>query len=185
MNPRHIPNIISVMRLFMVAPVVAWILGGRPAPALVLFLIAGASDALDGFLAKRYGWQSRVGGFLDGIADKLLLVGSMLALAWMGALPVWLVAAAMARDAIIVTGGVAFRLLVGPFTAEPSRLSKLNTALQIGVVALALTRWLGVAYPDPLVAAVHAACLVLVVASGAGYVVVWGRRAVTELAGRS
>lgn len=184
MSPRHIPNIISVLRLLLVPPVVYWILEARPMPALAVFLVAGASDALDGFLAKRYGWQTRIGGFLDGIADKLLLTGAMLALAWIGELPAWLVAAALARDAVIVVGGVAFRCLIGPFTAEPSVLSKLNTALQILVVAMALTRWLGLHVPAVLVAAAYGASLALILTSGLGYVVVWGRRAAASLNSR-
>lgn len=184
MSPRHIPNLISAVRLLLVPPVVAWILEARPLPALALFLLAGFSDALDGFLAKRYGWESRIGGFLDGIADKLLLMGAMLALAWMGQLPVWLVAAAFCRDAVIVAGAAAFRLLVGRFSAEPSRLSKINTALQVLVVALALTAWQGVAYPPWLIASVYWASLVLVLASGLGYVLVWGRRAALALTRR-
>lgn len=181
MSPRHIPNIISVLRLLLVPPVVYWIVEARPVPALAVFLVAGASDALDGFLAKRYGWQTRIGGFLDGIADKLLLMGAMLSLAWVGELPVWLVAAALVRDAVIVTGGVAFRCLIGPFTAEPSLLSKLNTAFQILVVAMALTRWLGLYFPPVLVSVLFGASLVLILTSGLGYVVVWGRRAAASL----
>lgn len=184
MNPRHIPNLISGLRLLMVPPVVIWILGGRPWPALVVFLLAGFSDALDGFLAKRYGWETRIGGFLDGVADKLLLTGAMLALAWVGQLPVWLVTAALGRDAVIAAGAVAFRVLIGPFTAQPSRLSKLNTAVQIGVVAVALTAWLGVPYASWMLAGVYGVSLVLVVASGLGYVIVWGRRAASASAGK-
>lgn len=168
----------------MVPPVVFWVLEGRPEPALALFLVAGASDALDGFLAKRYGWQTRLGGFLDGIADKLLLVGAMLSLAWIGELPVWLVAAAFIRDAVIVSGGVAFRCFIGPFAAEPSLLSKLNTGFQILVVAVALTRWIGVSYPGWMVAGVYGVSLALILASGIGYVLVWGRRAMTALSRR-
>jgi cardiolipin synthase len=135
-------------------------------------------------MAKRYGWESRIGGFLDGIADKLLLTGAMLALAWVGQLPVWLVAAAIARDAVIAVGAVAFRVLIGPFTAQPSRLSKLNTALQILVVAVALTAWLGAPYAPWMHAAVYGASLVLVVVSGLGYIIVWGRRAASASGGK-
>lgn len=177
MSRRQIPNLISLLRLLMVAPVIAWILSARPGPALALFLVAGASDAVDGYLAKRFGWQTRIGGFLDGIADKLLLTGAMIALAWMGQLPLWLVAAALARDAIILSGATAYRLLIGPFSAEPSRLSKLNTAVQILVVAMVLIRWGGIAIAPMLLGLAYGLCLVLTVASGAGYVVTWGRRA--------
>lgn len=174
---RHIPNLISGLRLLLVPPVVMWILEEQPLPALVVFLIAGISDGVDGFLAKRYGWQSQLGGFLDGIADKLLLMGAMLALAWVGYLPAWLVAAAFCRDAVIVAGAIAYRVLIGRFQPDPSHLSKLNTVCQLGVVAVALTAWLGLGYPAALISGLYWVSLALIVSSGVGYVVVWGRRA--------
>jgi len=179
---RQLPNAISVVRLLLVPPLVVLILAHRTAPALAVFLIAGFSDALDGFLAKRFGWQTVLGGFLDGAADKALLVGSMLALAWIGGLPVWLVAAAVARDLIIVTGAAAFHWLVGRFTAEPSRLSKLNTLLQLLVVMIALAPpWAAALIGPGGVRLLHAATLLTIAASGAHYIVVWGRRAAAGL----
>jgi len=71
---RHIPNIISILRILLVIPVVMLLLDQRYGAALLLFAIAGISDGVDGFLAKRFGWQSRLGSILDPLADKLLLI---------------------------------------------------------------------------------------------------------------
>lgn len=90
MNRRDIPNIISVFRILLVLPVVWLLLQQQYTMALVLFAIAGVSDALDGFLAKHNGWESRLGTILDPLADKLLLVCSFLTLAWLGLIPFWL-----------------------------------------------------------------------------------------------
>ena len=77
---RHLPNIISVARIVLIVPVVWMLLSGRYTSAFWLFVIAGASDGLDGFLAKRFGWSSRLGGILDALADKLLLVSAFVCL---------------------------------------------------------------------------------------------------------
>lgn len=130
MNRRDIPNSISVFRILLVVPVVWLLLQQHYAMALVLFAIAGLSDALDGFLAKVNGWESRLGSILDPLADKLLLVCSFLALVWLGLIPSWLFVVVIARDLIIVIGGVAFHLMFGRFEMEPSIISKMNTFFQ-------------------------------------------------------
>ena len=86
---QQLPNIISVFRMLLVVPVVGSLLQQQFGMALVLFAIAGFSDGLDGFLAKHFGWQSRLGSILDPLADKLLLVSSFLTLTWMGFVPLW------------------------------------------------------------------------------------------------
>ncbi len=88
---RHLPNLISMLRVVLVVPVVWSLLNDRFDIAIWLFLIAGASDGLDGFLAKRFGWSSRLGGILDALADKFLLVSTFLCLWWLGVFPWWLV----------------------------------------------------------------------------------------------
>ncbi|WP_373508037.1 CDP-alcohol phosphatidyltransferase family protein, partial [Thiocapsa sp.] len=104
MQLRDLPNIISVLRLVAVAPVMYLLLRQEYGWALVLFAAAGASDGLDGYLAKRYDWRSRLGGILDPLADKALLVACFLILGWQGLVPVWLVIAVILRDLVIVTG---------------------------------------------------------------------------------
>jgi len=96
------PNLITVFRAMLV-PVVFWLLmAGHTQSALILFIIAGVSDALDGFLAKRYNWQTELGAYLDPLADKLLLVSVFIALGSLQELPLWLVVAVVSRDILII-----------------------------------------------------------------------------------
>lgn len=174
---RHIPNIISVLRILLVVPVVLLLLQRDYASALLLFAVAGVSDALDGFLAKHYGWQSRLGSILDPLADKLLLVCSFLSLGWLGLIPVWLVAAVMARDLIIVLGAGAFHLLYGRFEMQPTRVSKVNTVVQI-VLVLAVVFFHGeFAFTPWIIEVLVDITLATTLLSGGNYVWIWGRRA--------
>ena len=128
---RHLPNLITLLRMLLVVPLCWLIADGHYDGALVVAAIAGLSDAVDGFLAKRYGWQSWLGGILDPIADKLLLMAGFLWLAFAGDVPGWLAALVIGRDLVIVGGAVAYYYLIGRFDAAPSRLSKLTTLVQI------------------------------------------------------
>ncbi|QBQ56318.1 CDP-alcohol phosphatidyltransferase family protein [Nitrosococcus wardiae] len=134
MQVRNIPNLLTVIRILLVAPLIYVLLQEDYFFALWIILVAGASDGLDGFLAKHYRWQSRLGSILDPLADKLLLISSFIVLAWLGHLPYWLVLLALGRDLAIVLGGFAYHFLVGPFEMEPVPLSKLNTLCQILLV---------------------------------------------------
>ncbi len=173
---RHLPNLITILRLLLVLPAY-WLIGARDhAAALAIVAVAGASDALDGFLAKRYGWQSRLGAMLDPLADKLLLLACFLGLVTTGALPPWLLVLVIGRDLLIVCGAVAYHNLVGPFEAEPTRLSKLTTVVQIVCVLGELVRlawWPGMPGREVLIWATA----VLTVGSGLHYVVTWSLRA--------
>lgn len=90
MKPHDIPNVITAFRFLLVPPVVILLLQERFTAALIVFGVAGFSDGLDGFLAKRYDWRSRLGSILDPLADKLLLVSSFVTLGWLGLIPAWL-----------------------------------------------------------------------------------------------
>ena len=92
MKLRYIPNILTGFRILLVPAVVMLMLEDEFLPALVLFAVAGFSDAVDGYLARRYDWTSRIGGLMDPLADKLLMVSSYLTLGWLGLIPSWLVA---------------------------------------------------------------------------------------------
>ena len=105
---RHLPNVICLARIALTVPAVLAIERGEQGLALALFTVAAVSDGLDGYLAKRNGWTSDLGRFLDPLADKLLLVSVFLACAWNGLLPVWLAAAAIARDLMIGGGALAY-----------------------------------------------------------------------------
>ena len=106
MRARDIPNLLCILRMFLAVPIAWMILGGDYLPALVLFFVAGFTDGLDGFLAKRFGWQSELGGLLDPIADKLLMFSAFVCLWVAGAVPVWLLLAVVGRDAVIVAGDI-------------------------------------------------------------------------------
>lgn len=175
---RHLPNAITLLRMLLVLPLCWLIAGERYQAALVVAAAAGASDALDGFLAKRCGWRSWLGGMLDPLADKLLLTAGFLGLAWMGRIPGWLAGLVVLRDVVIVAGAAAYHRLVGRFTASPSRLSKLTTVVQIVyvlVVLLAAAGWIGLDRGLHLALALVTAFVTL--ASGAQYVLVWTSRA--------
>jgi cardiolipin synthase (CMP-forming) len=177
MKLKDLPNIISVLRLLLVAPVVYLLLSGEFVWALVLFAVAGASDGLDGFLAKHYGWTSRLGGILDPLADKVLLVGCFLVLGWQGLVPVWLVLAVILRDVVIVTGALVYNYRVEAVEAAPIPISKLNTFLQILLLVMVITDAGAFPLPDRLIEIAVLACFVTVVVSGAQYVWIWGRKA--------
>jgi cardiolipin synthase len=180
MRGKDIPNIITVLRIILTVPIVYLLFSARFSEALVLFFVAGVSDALDGYLAKRNGWTSRLGSILDPVADKLLLISSFLALGWLGLLPLWLIIAVLARDFVIISGAVSYHLLVGEYDMAPTLTSKINTFLQIILVLtvvfshglISLAPWL----IDSLVYVV----MFMTVASGADYVWTWGQSAVRE-----
>jgi cardiolipin synthase len=173
----QLPNIISVFRILLVLPVVWALLNQGYVTALILFAIAGFTDALDGFLAKQFHWQSRLGSILDPLADKLLLVSSFLTLAWIELIPLWLVAVVIIRDLLIVIGGVVFHYMFVQFDMAPSRISKLNTFVQI-IFVLAVVFYHGdFAFTPWVIEALGYIVLVTTVMSGIDYVWVWGRRA--------
>ncbi len=178
----HIPNLICVLRILLVPPVAVTLLSARYREALALIVVAGLSDGLDGFLAKRYHWQSRLGGILDPIADKLLLTVTFVALAFQSLVPVWLAALVILRDVVIVSGGVAYQWLVAPVEPEPSRVSKLNTGMQLLFLCLVVTAAafpgvVPVALIDTSVLVAGAGVLVTGIVSGLDYVLRWSARA--------
>jgi cardiolipin synthase len=174
---RHLPNIISAARVVLVFPIIWSLLQRDVELAIWLFLVAGASDGLDGFLAKRFGWSSRLGGILDALADKFLLVSTFVCLWWLGIFPWWLVLSVLARDLVIVTGALVYNFRVETVQPEPSMLSKLNTVLQIALAALGVVQ-LGLAQiPDWLMQTLIWSVMATILLSGAGYVREWSRRA--------
>lgn len=134
----NIPNIITLGRVLLV-PVVFWlVLSNRHQTAFFLFVLAGLSDAVDGWLAKRYDWQTELGAYLDPLADKLLVVSIFIAMGWLGELPSWLVIAVVSRDILIVTGVLLSIVLGKPLTIHPLGVSKANTAAQLLLAATVL-----------------------------------------------
>ena len=133
-----IPNLITLGRILLV-PVVVWaISSGAMWAAFVLFLAAGVSDAVDGFLAKRFGMTTVLGAYLDPVADKALIVSIYVTLGISNVIPHWLVILVVSRD-ILIVGGVLLAWLVGtPLKVKPLLVSKLNTVAQIAFACVVL-----------------------------------------------
>lgn len=178
MSLAWLPNAITLARMALAAPLAWLILDGQYAAALVVALLAGGSDAVDGWLAKRFDWGSWLGGVLDPLADKLMLLAAFTALTVRDASPAWLLGLVLGRDLLIVAGAVAYHNFVGRLDARPTRLSKLTTLLQI-VYVLALLLALAPVYalPRALELALLWATAAVTVASGADYVVRWSLKA--------
>jgi cardiolipin synthase (CMP-forming) len=176
---RHLPNLISSIRMLLAVPIAVALVRHQPVTTLWLFGVAAASDGLDGFLAKRFGWRTALGGILDPVADKVLMATVFVILSLLGSVPVWLTTAVIARDFIIVLGAISYRVLLGPVKARPSTVSKLNTLCQGTFVLVVIGEqrfswlhvwalWLG------------ALVFVTVVVSGIDYVLLYGRQAAEQ-----
>jgi cardiolipin synthase (CMP-forming) len=171
----NLPNLITIGRILLV-PVIVWAIGsGRMLFAFLLFLAAGISDAIDGFLAKRLGMTSEVGAYLDPLADKALIVSIYVALGISGGLPPWLVILVVSRDIMIVAAVMLSWLMDKPVAVKPLTVSKANTAAQIvlpTVVLASLGLELDFGWLIPIcIAAVAALTLVSI----AAYVREWVR----------
>lgn len=177
MTRRDLPNAVTVARILLVVPL-AWLIGeGRYAAALWVALVAGVSDAVDGFLAKHYHWVSRLGGILDPIADKLLLITCYVMLGLQGELPGWLVLAVVTRDIVIGAGAAIYHAVYRALEPAPTYLSKLNTVVQIVLVLAVLLDQGLAALPATAIAGLVYVVGLTTVASGVQYVWVWGWRA--------
>ncbi len=175
----HIPNLISLARLLMVPLVVYLVLSERMVAGFWLFIAAGISDAIDGYIAKRFDVSSPLGRYLDPLADKALLVALFVLGGYMDFLPDWLVILVVFRDAMIVGGAILFYTFDHPPTLPPLIVSKVNTALQIVLVAAALAfrgYGLDLAFVQTVLEYLVAATTL---ASGVAYLVKWGRLAAT------
>ena len=175
---RHIPNLICVFRLLLAPVIVVALAGGRYGQALLLLAVAGLSDWLDGYLAKRWRLDSFLGSVLDPMADKVLLASVYVTLAALSHIPAWLAVVVIARDLVIVGGWQAFRLLKGELRPRPSRVSRMNTVLQIclGVAVIAAQAFPGF-LPSYSIAIGGALALLLAVLSGVDYVLAGARLA--------
>ena len=182
---RQIPNIITVVRVLLVIPTAWCLVEARYVEALVLMAVAGASDAVDGWLARKFDWVSWFGSALDPLADKILVGVLFITLTVQGVLPLWVAGIAIGRDLVILVGATVYRRLFRHIEFAPTLLSKVNTAVQIVVLLVLLLSLCGFdtlsdlagRLADPygfwLVAA-------LATASGADYVITWGRRALAK-----
>jgi cardiolipin synthase len=181
----QLPNVLTLVRILLVAPIAWAIWTADYRLALLLLVVAGVSDLLDGELARRFNWQSEFGATIDPVADKLLVFVLAVLLTVQTHVPLWLALIVVLRDVVILAGAAVYRVLFGELEVAPTWISKVNTAVQViilGMVLLALCRFAGVSdWMQALVAPWGFLLLaVLAIWSGMDYVVTWGRRAVHE-----
>jgi len=177
MKLNWLPNAISLLRIALVVPVVVLIVRGHYPLAILLFFVAGFSDGVDGYLAKKFGWQTRFGALIDPLADKLLVASTFLTLVYIGLVPLWLGVLVVTRDVIIIGGATAYNFLVRPLQGEPTRISKFNTGVELLFVLFTLSRaaW---GWPQEItIIVLGAGVFVTAVVSGIDYVWSWSRRA--------
>lgn len=172
-SPITIPNLLSLLRMGLTPLFIISVVNGQAVAALATFAAAGITDALDGYIARTYGQQSRLGAYLDPIADKMLLMSAYVVLAVPGLhhgalIPVWVTVLVIARDLIILTIALVSYLALGTRRFQPNLLSKVNTIVQVvtAIAILASGVWLGLV---PLVWWLPYAAAASTVASGVSY----------------
>lgn len=171
---KHIPNLITLARMALIPWIALALVDARYAEAAVLFAVAAISDGVDGFLARRFGWQTRLGAILDPLADKAMILAAMIALVVAGLLPLWLLLLLLTRDLLIVAGATHYNFFVrAGFVPRPMLLGKLHTFLEalliLVVIGAAWQGWpLGVER-DGLIALVTLSTFI----SGYGYYRQW------------
>jgi cardiolipin synthase len=174
-RPLSIPNLITLARILLV-PVLVWaITSGEMQLAFLLFVAAGVSDAIDGFLAKRFGMASELGAYLDPLADKALIVSIYVSLGVAGAIPTWLVILVVSRDMMIVAAVMLSWLVRRPVAIKPLRVSKLNTVAQIVLAALVLAALAFGFNAEPVLSLIMALVAVLTLLSIGFYLAEWVR----------
>ncbi len=177
MSLSWLPNAISISRIALILPILWLFVNEQFGWALALIFGAGLSDGIDGYLAKKYHWDTRLGAFLDPAGDKLLIAWSYGTLAYLGHIPVWLAFIVIFRDVVIVAGSFIYHYLVRRLDGEPTRISKLNTALEFTFLVLVIAK-AGYDWPDDItITVLGASVLVTAVISGYDYVSTWIRSA--------
>lgn len=170
-----IPNLITVLRFLLVPGVVYALLIGRWDYAFAGFLIAGISDGVDGFIARHFNQRSVLGAYLDPVADKVLLVSVFIMLGYLSELPLWLVLVAVSRDVLIISAVLLSTIMAHPVEMKPLMVSKVNTAVQIVLVAFVLGAHALAIDLGILRTALILLSGLLTVASAAAYLVAWLR----------
>ena len=180
MSLSWLPNAISISRIALILPILWLFVNEQFGWALALIFGAGLSDGIDGYLAKKYHWDTRLGAFLDPAGDKLLIAWSYGTLAYLGHIPVWLAFIVIFRDVVIVAGSFIYHYMVRRLEGEPTRISKLNTALEFTFLVLVIAK-AGYDWPDDItITVLGASVLVTAVISGYDYVSNWIRSARSE-----
>ncbi|MGE3919357.1 MAG: CDP-alcohol phosphatidyltransferase family protein [Gammaproteobacteria bacterium] len=175
-NQTQIPNVITLVRFFLIIPVCWALLTNAYLSALIFFIIAGVSDGIDGFLARSYHWESRFGAITDPMADKLLMISSYACLAWLHLIPMWLFLIILLRDIWILSGVIIYRVITNELDFEATRVSKINTLLQISLVAIILINISVYHVPEIVILLMIYLVLITTLSSLFDYTSVWGNK---------
>ena len=167
-NWRYLPNLITAVRLAAVPLLVWWLFDRQFNNALWLFILMGLSDALDGYLAKSFGWKTALGASMDPAADKAMLIGAYVTLGALHLLPHWLVFIVVLRDVAILAGSLAYNLATRRLDIQPTLISKINTVVQIVLVVAIIYSQLEFV-PEVLVQALIGLTIFTTFASGLDY----------------
>lgn len=173
-NVQHLPNVITLARMAFAPLLILLLKDHHYRASLEVFLMAGLSDGLDGYIAKRFGFVSQLGALLDPLADKVLLVSAYVMLALQTLVPFWLVLVVTFRDVLIVGGYLVYTSLYGPVQMRPSTLSKLNTVVQILLVIFILVERAFLFHVAHAQLVLIFGVLVTTIASGGHYLWAWG-----------
>jgi cardiolipin synthase (CMP-forming) len=176
-----IPNLITIARLIMVPLIVLLIGQGRWSLAFAVFLAAGVSDGVDGFIARRFNMRSEFGAYLDALADKALLVSIYVTLSVTGVLPGWLAIVVVSRDLMIISAIMVSWLMQRPVAIKPMFVSKLNTGAQIAFAALVLGMKAFTLDAPALDTAGMVLVAALTIISAAAYLARWMRHMANEI----
>jgi cardiolipin synthase (CMP-forming) len=169
----NIPNFITLARMLMTPLAVMMIISQRFLPAFLIFILAGVSDAVDGFIAKRFDLRTELGAYLDPLADKALLISIYVSLAIYAGLPAWIAITVVSRDVMILMAVLVSWLLDRPVEIRPVWVSKLNTVAQITLAGFALgVRAYGLDQPL-LQTSLQWTVAATTLASGAVYIAQW------------
>ncbi|HBF42478.1 MAG TPA: CDP-diacylglycerol--glycerol-3-phosphate 3-phosphatidyltransferase [Desulfobacteraceae bacterium] len=135
-----IPNLITSIRIILAPIFIIYLINGKFLSALIVFIIAGLTDAADGLVARLFDQKSKLGSYLDPLADKILLVAAFITLSVMGLIPSWLTVVVISRDILILLGVLILFLNGTDFVIRPSIWSKVTTCLQLGTVFIVLSK---------------------------------------------
>lgn len=173
----YVPNLLTLARIGLVPWLVVLLQQQDYLLSLLVFIIAGVSDGLDGYIAKRFNAKTKLGAILDPLADKALLVSSYVMLSLMELIPFWLVVTVVFRDLVIIVGYLIMEIFFGAITMQPLRISKVNTVVQIAFVIVVL---LSLACAIDLSGLIYASTYLVFITSvwsGAAYVYIWSIKA--------
>ena len=179
----RIPNAITVIRIALIVPIAILLWTSDYVGVLILMAVAACSDALDGALARRFSWTSRLGAIADPLADKILVGVTFMIFVLQSHVPLWLAVIVISRDLIILVGALIYRLLFDEIDIHPTFVSKANTAFQITMLVLVLGQLVGLEPLSSIAVAVldpwgFALVALLGLMSGIDYVITWSYRAI-------